>query len=557
MEEQERKAKVAANAELTANEKRVLQVLGSERGRSPDPRTLSEETGIQEDAVMQSAFMLAQKGLCEIKEVKIVYYRLTEEGKHYAEKGLLEKRLLGFLEKMGEVGVKIEDLRNLGVVTLYPKRIIHESYKELDPRELNFAIKWILQKKWARIEEKEGGKFLTPTGNTSWAPPEVPKDKYPNLDVHAEFLRIARDEGEIEESKLLNLVKKNIPEIADKSLKSVLDDLVRKRNLLAHNEVIKRKITITEAGQEVVSQGISVEEEITQLTPELIRTGSWRGRKFKRYDVNLPSKEEFPAKIHPYQRILDLMRRIFTEMGFVEIKGDLIQSAFWNFDALFVPQDHPAREMQDTFYLGVRKPLDVSEEVIRNVKEMHEHGGQLNSTGWGGEWKKELSEELLLRTHTTAVTLRYLASHPEPPVRVFCIDRVYRRETIDPTHIPEFDQLEGIVMDKSVTFCNLLGLLATFYKKMGFPSIRFRPGYFPYTEPSVEAEVYMPEHGWLELGGAGIFREEVTKPVGVEYPVLAWGLGIGRLAMLSLGLTDIRDLYRSDIDWLRKSRIFR
>jgi phenylalanyl-tRNA synthetase alpha chain len=199
----------------------------------------------------------------------------------------------------------------------------------------------------------------------------------------------------------------------------------------------------------------------------------------------------------------------------------------------------------------------VREEVIRNVKEMHEHGGSLNSTGWGGVWRRELSEELLLRTHTTAITLWYLASHPEPPVKVFCIDRVYRRETIDPTHVPEFEQLEGIVMDEGVTFSNLLGLLATFYKKMGFPSIRFRPSYFPYTEPSVEVEVYMPERGWLELGGAGVFREEVTNPIGVKYPVLAWGLGIGRLAMLSLGLTDIRDLYQSDIDWLRQSRLFR
>ncbi|MCK4475571.1 MAG: phenylalanine--tRNA ligase subunit alpha, partial [Methanophagales archaeon] len=209
------------------------------------------------------------------------------------------------------------------------------------------------------------------------------------------------------------------------------------------------------------------------------------------------------------------------------------------------------------FYLATRKPIDAREELIKNVEQMHEHGGSLNSTGWGGDWKRELGEELLLRTHTTAVTLNYLASHPEPPVKVFCIDRVYRRETIDPTHIPEFDQLEGIVMDKDVTFSNLLGCLSTFYKKMGFPSIRFRPGYFPYTEPSVEVEVYMRERGWIELGGAGIFREEVTNPIGVKYPVLAWGLGIGRLAMISLGLTDIRDLYQSDIDWLRKARVFR
>jgi phenylalanyl-tRNA synthetase alpha chain len=555
---EEQKAESTANADLTSTEKRVLLTLDSGKDRTWDQKSLAEKTGINEDAVMQTAFMLAQKGLCEIKEEKKIYYRLTGEGRYYKEKGLPEKRLLEFLKTRGEGGIKIDDLKEYGVITHYPYRIISESDKGFDPRELNIAINWSLKKGYARIEDKDGEKVLTATEKDSSLPAGVPEDKYPGIDIDEEILRIVRDErGEIEEGILRFRLSEKIPEMSYGVVSGYLGDLIRRRDLLAFDTHIEREIAITEAGEEVVSRGISVEEELTQLTPELIRTGLWRGRKFKRYDVNLPSKEEFPAKIHPYQRILDRMRKIFTEMGFEEIKGDLIQSAFWNFDALFVPQDHPAREMQDTFYLGVRKPLDVSEDVIRNVKEMHEHGGSLNSTGWGGEWKRELSEELLLRTHTTAVTLWYLASHPEPPVKVFCIDRVYRRETIDPTHLPEFDQLEGIVMDKGVTFSNLLGLLATFYKKMGFPSIRFRPSYFPYTEPSVEVEVYMPEHGWLELGGAGIFREEVTNPVGVKYPVLAWGLGIGRLAMLSLGLTDIRELYQSDIDWLRRSRIFR
>ncbi|MDI6886550.1 MAG: hypothetical protein QMD22_09495, partial [archaeon] len=371
----EQKAKATANADLTSNEKRVLLALDSEKDRTWDPRNLSEKTGINEDAVMQSAFMLAQKGLCEIKEEKKVYYRLTEEGKYYKEKGLPERRALDFLRE--KKSVSFDDFRN-----------------EF-PAEVNISTTWLLRKGYARIEEKEDGKVLTPTGNTSWLPPEVPKDRYPNVDVHEEIVRIIPIEREIEESELRYRFNERFPEIKDRSLRyssaekyPSVDDLVRKRKWLEEDPRGEWKIAITEAGHEVVSHGISVEEELTQLTPELIRTGSWKGRKFKRYDVNLPSKEEFPAKIHPYQRILDRMRRIFTEMGFEEIKGELIQSAFWNFDALFVPQDHPAREMQDTFYLGVRKPLDVSEDVIRNVKEMHEHGGPLNSTGWGGEWRR-------------------------------------------------------------------------------------------------------------------------------------------------------------------------
>ncbi len=509
-----------ATAELTATEKRVLLALGEEGGEW-NQKPLSEKTGINEDAVMQTAFMLAEKGLCEIKEEKKVYYRLTEEGKEYAEKGLPERRARDFLIDRKEATV--EDLKNAFGV------------------RGNIAINWLLKKKWARIEKRGEERFLMPTAIV-----QVHDELSSGIDE--EILKIV-NKGEGERELLMEQVK-----LKEGEINGYLAPLIS-RGLLEEYSCVERKISITEAGQEVVSRGISIEEEIAQLTPELIRTGSWRGRKFKIYDVNLPSKETFAAKIHPYQRILDRMRRIFTEMGFAEIKGELVQSAFWNFDALFVPQDHPAREMQDTFYLGVRKPIEASKKLIKNVKQMHEHGGSLNSTGWGGEWRSELGEELLLRTHTTAITLSYLASHPEPPVKVFCIDRVYRRETIDPTHIPEFDQLEGIVMDKDVTFSNLLGLLATFYRKMGFPAIRFRPGYFPYTEPSVEVEVYMPERGWLELGGAGVFREEVTNPIGVKYPVLAWGLGIGRLAMISLGLTDIRDLYQSDIDWLRKAQV--
>ncbi len=518
--------KVTAELELTVNEKRVLLALDREASREEDQRSLSEKTGINEDAVMQTAFMLAQKGLCEIRGERKVYHHLTEEGKEYAEKRLPERRGLDLLP----LPLPLQEFKN----------------SFTDEKEANISTNWLLKKGWAQIEEKEGEKFLSPTGNTSWGCLGYNADE--------EFLRVVRGEGKLEESLLLYRVKERIPDLNDKWLNRILGELIKKRGLLEHNVEIKRRIAITETGKEVLSHGISVEEEIAQLTPELLRTGSWRGRKFKRYDVNLPSKEVFPAKIHPYQRILDRMRRIFTDMGFIEIKGEVVQSSFWNFDALFVPQDHPAREMQDTFYLSAKKPIDASEELIKKVKQMHERGGSLNSTGWRGEWKRELGEEQLLRTHTTAVTLRYLASHPEPPVKVFCIDRVYRHETIDPTHIPEFDQLEGIVMDKDVTFSNLLGCLSTFYNKMGFPAIRFRPGYFPYTEPSVEVEVYMRERGWIELGGAGIFREEVTNPIGVKYPVLAWGLGIGRLAMISLGLTDIRDLYQSDIEWLRKEQ---
>ncbi|MEM0316314.1 MAG: phenylalanine--tRNA ligase subunit alpha, partial [Archaeoglobaceae archaeon] len=292
-----------------------------------------------------------------------------------------------------------------------------------------------------------------------------------------------------------------------------------------------------------------VREAIGDLTQDLIMSGGWRGREFVRYDVSIPSSDVFGGKTHPYERIIRECRKIFLDMGFKEIKGNYVQLSFWNFDALFQPQDHPARDMQDTFYLD--RYEEIGYENVENVKETHENGWITGSTGWGGRWSLEKAKQLVLRTHTTAITIKYLAKNPEPPQKAFCIDRVYRRESIDATHLPEFDQLEGVVLDKDVGFKHLLGLLKTFFAKMGFEDVRFRPGYFPYTEPSVEPEVYVEGLGWIELGGAGIFRKEVTEPLGIKGKVLAWGLGIGRLAMLRIGLKDLRRLYLPDLNWLR------
>ncbi|MEM4702083.1 MAG: phenylalanine--tRNA ligase subunit alpha, partial [Archaeoglobaceae archaeon] len=277
-----------------------------------------------------------------------------------------------------------------------------------------------------------------------------------------------------------------------------------------------------------------LKEIIGDLTKDLIISGTWKGKEFAKYDIQVPSTEIYGGKSHPYERIIQECRKIFLDMGFKEIKGNYVQLAFWNFDALFQPQDHPARDMQDTFYLNRYEEIDF--DGVERVKETHENGWITGSTGWGGEWSLEKAKQLVMRTHTTAITIKYLAKNPDPPQKAFCIDRVYRRESIDATHLPEFDQLEGVVLDKEVGFKHLLGLLKTFFTKMGFENVRFRPGYFPYTEPSVEPEVYVEDLGWVELGGAGIFRKEVTEPLGIKGKVLAWGLGIGRLAMLKMGL---------------------
>jgi phenylalanyl-tRNA synthetase alpha chain len=328
-----------------------------------------------------------------------------------------------------------------------------------------------------------------------------------------------------------------------------MDALVR-RGLALCEEEVRWLIRITPAGEVHFQHGLDIREETGTLTREQIASGEWQHLLLRRYDVTKLPRKAYPGKIHPYQRLIDEMRQILLEMGFTEIYGEIVQSSFWNFDALFQPQDHPAREMQDTFYLSESIPVPPGYERVR---DMHEHGGDTSSTGWGGSWSREKAELCVLRTHTTSLSIQHLAAHPEPPVKAFCLNRVYRREAIDPTHLPEFEQLEGIVMDRGVSFRNLLGFLKEFYGRMGFESVRFRPAYFPYTEPSVEPEVFVEGLGWVEMGGAGIFRQEVTAPWGISCPVLAWGLGVSRMAMLKMGLKDLRMLYRSDIEWVRET----
>ncbi|MCL6465190.1 MAG: phenylalanine--tRNA ligase subunit alpha [candidate division WOR-3 bacterium] len=321
---------------------------------------------------------------------------------------------------------------------------------------------------------------------------------------------------------------------------------------------IGRLVSLTQEGAAAVQKVDKVGAEVTQLTPEMLATGKWREVSFRRYDVTLGTKPRYPGKEHPLQRIIQEARRAFFELGFEEVSSPVVEVAFWDFDALFQPQDHPAREMQDTFYLA--KPARGSlpaEELVRRVAEAHERGGDTGSRGWRYHWDQEQARRLLLRTHTTAATIRALAQNPNPPRKVFCIGKVFRRENIDATHLPEFTQLDGIIIDDHASLVTLFGTLAEFYRKMGAHEVRFRPSYFPYTEPSVEVFANLGSLGWVEMGGAGVFRQEVVKPLRCQSRVLAWGLGLERLAMMRFGVQDIRRLYWADINWLREAKLCR
>lgn len=445
--------------------------------------------GISKDAILKGIYLLKEKGFADVREVVIKRYELTEEGEAYLKEGFPEERVYKVLKEKGEV--TFDELESI-----------------FDKKTLGIALGWLKKKSAIEIKDNK--------------------------------IRLVK-EPDFKEREYLKMIKEG-KEVPEKVLKEF-----KRRKLIVEGEEKEIYVSIVKKPE------IELKEVITDLTPEIIISKSWRGKDFAKYDVKVPSKEIYGGKIHPYERIIRECRKIFLEMGFTEIKGHYVQPSFWNFDALFQPQDHPARDMQDTFYLD--RYIEIPEDLAEKVKLTHENGWITGSTGWRGKWDINKAKQLVLRTHTTAITIKYLAENPEPPQKAFCIDRVYRREAIDPTHLPEFDQLEGVVLDKDVGFRHLLGLLKEFFSKMGFENVRFRPGYFPYTEPSVEPEVYVEGLGWVELGGAGVFRKEVTEPLGIKGRVLAWGLGIGRLAMLKLGLKDLRRLYLPDMGWLRETSI--
>jgi len=291
---------------------------------------------------------------------------------------------------------------------------------------------------------------------------------------------------------------------------------------------------------------------IDKLNPEIIRSQSWKDKKFRRYDVVINVPKINPAKLHIVTQAIRYIRKIWLELGFKEMTGPILDSSFWNFDALFVPQDHPARELQDTFFLKQKTNLP-EKRLVNSVKRVHE-------IGWKYKWNPELAKQLVLRTHTTSLSARTLAKlkQSDLPAKFFSVGRVFRNEVLDWSHLFEFNQTEGIVIDENVNFRHLLGYLKKFFEKMGFTKIRFRPGYFPYTFCSVEPEVFHPIHKkWIELGGAGIFRPEVVKPLlGKDIPVLAWGLGLERIIMDFYNIHDLRELYNNDLKRLRESKFW-
>ncbi|MBW1839885.1 MAG: phenylalanine--tRNA ligase subunit alpha, partial [Deltaproteobacteria bacterium] len=333
---------------------------------------------------------------------------------------------------------------------------------------------------------------------------------------------------------------------------------LKARKLVDVKEKKTKKLSLTEKGKSVlphIKELKEVKEAVGQLTPTHIKTGEWKKSKFREYDIKTPVPTLYTSTIHPYIQFLNETRRKMIALGFQETKGPFTETEFWNADALFMPQDHPARGIHDVFKLKSPSRGEVRDKVaLERVGKTHKDGWITGSTGWG-KWDLNQTLNLVLRSHTTCVSARTLASKPEIPSKFFTIDRDFRPDVLDATHAFEFHQLDGIIIGENLNIRNLLGYLELLGREVaGAEDIRFRPGYFPFTEPSVEMDAKI-DGKWMEIGGSGIFRPELTKPLGIDATVLAWGLGFGRLAMIRLGISDMRDLFNHDIEWLRKRRI--
>ncbi|WP_455392504.1 phenylalanine--tRNA ligase subunit alpha [[Eubacterium] cellulosolvens] len=495
--------------ELSYNETKVILALKDVPMATPEQ--LVQKGGFRELVeVMNAISWLQSKQLVYVAEEVTKLYSLAK--KQYATKALPERRVLKLLKKYDGI-LSVSEL---------------EKTKKLSKPEIPLALGWLKRKGWATIVKREGETILEIT----------------------ERGRETLDKPGPDEKLLEKLARGELK--SDEVEKKAVENLKARKEILKERTVITRQVTLTDLGKELVDRGLKLKERVTQITPELLQSGKWKDVEFRKYDVNTFAPAVFGGRPHPLQQIISEIRTIFVEMGFSEIHYDFVQSTFWVMDALFTAQDHPVRDIQDTFYLSKPDKLELPEDdLVKRVKDMHEHGGDTESDGWQYTWNPEKAKKAILRTHTTVNTIRHLAEHPEPPVKVFSIERNFRNETLDSTHLPEFYQIEGIVMEEGASFPMLIGVLKEFYHRMGFPKVKVRPAYYPYTEPSMDVIVWFNDT-WLELGGSGIFRPEVTEPLGVKHPVLAWGLGLERLAMLRLGLKDIRDLYISDIDWLRK-----
>ncbi|ERS98608.1 phenylalanyl-tRNA synthetase alpha chain [Sporothrix schenckii 1099-18] len=346
---------------------------------------------------------------------------------------------------------------------------------------------------------------------------------------------------------------------------------LRKRKLVRLQKVVSFRV------RKADKFALEMVREETDLTADMLASGAWKTATFKPYNFDALGADQNAGALHPLNKVRHEFRQIFFEMGFEEMPTDkFVESGFWNFDTLFVPQQHPARDLQDTFYISdpprADPPRATDETDTKdykqywdNVRQVHETG-KYDSIGYRYPWSPEESLKLVLRTHTTAISsamLHRLAAKkgPDgrpPPARYFSIDRVFRNESVDATHLAEFHQVEGVIADYGLALGGLMEFMKIFFGKMGLENLKFKPAYNPYTEPSMEIFSYHKGLGKLvEIGNSGMFRPEMLEAMGLprDMRVYGWGLSLERPTMIKYGISNIRELlgHKVDLNFIKKN----
>nr|WCZ58487.1 phenylalanyl-tRNA synthetase alpha subunit [Andalucia godoyi] len=510
---------------------------------------------------------------------------LTSEGSSYAKDGSPEARVLSFVHASPEHKISVDEINaKLGEIG-------------------KFGLAAALRNKWLST-------FTVPNPNAPADAPAVEpvadgtdkqKKKEKKTSTDTVMVQCAADISLEDQTKsaLLKIQENGSQDAVDAK---VLDSL-KKRKLVQLST--KKFFSITK-GAEFALERKKLELD---LTPQMIATGSWKTAEFKPYNFAASGQPPAGGCLHPLLKVRAQFREIFLELGFEEMPTNaFVESSFWNFDALFQPQQHPARDAHDTFFLSDPatapaltlsplmpsmdrlgpadktkkqseddKPAIVMDDAyVQRVKDVHEKGGY-GSIGYRYNWRQEEASKNVLRTHTTAVSSRVLKRLADDwkaectkagktvefqPRKFFSIDRVFRNEMMDATHLCEFHQVEGMVVDNKINLGTLMGVIKQFFSKIGIHNVRFKPAYNPYTEPSMEIFGFHPQlKRWVEIGNSGVFRPEMLLPMGLpaDVKVVAWGLSLERPTMILYEIDNIRDLlgHKQDIGKIRSNPICR
>ncbi len=466
------------------------------------------------------SWLSAKSYIREIKRTPKVFYEITELGREYLSKGIPESRIVELLKKEG------------------PKRMPEiASELGLENKDVGSAFGQL---------SREGVLSMDDQKQVS-----VVSEKLPDrIRILEDLLKKAGSVEMLDES-----------ELSGEELKVIKANSKKRGASGAPFKVVEREdvvYSLTEEGKKVkaylIDEGVTG-EEIGSLTPEMLASGEWKGKNFREYNINTPANRVLLGRRNPYGEYLQWVKDKLSSLGFEEFDGPLVENEFWNGDALFMPQFHSARDIHDVYYIkNPSHAKEIEQPYLDQVAATHENGWKTGSRGWGYEFDRDFTRRQVMRSQGTVLSAKQLHK-AKVPGKYFGVVRCFRYDQVDATHGADFYQTEGIVLGENVNLRTLLGLLKMFAEEVaGAQEVKYVPGYFPFTEPSIEVHIKHPVLGWFELGGSGIFRPEVTKAMGVDVPVLAWGLGIDRMALMHLGLNDLRELFTPDIESVRLRR---